>query len=63
VPTTSGSKFLAAGAAGRGGRRLPRRGARRRRPIVGKTNLVELAFGADGVNPWFGTPVNPLDAA
>lgn len=29
--------------------------------IVGKTNLHELAFGADGVNPVFGTPVNPLD--
>ena len=31
--------------------------------IVGKTNLDELAAGASGVNPWFGTPVNPLDAA
>lgn len=30
--------------------------------IVGKTNLHELAFGATGTNPWFGTPVNPLDA-
>ncbi len=31
--------------------------------IVGKANLVELAFGASGTNPWFGTPVNPLDPA
>ncbi len=31
--------------------------------IVGKTNLHELCFGATGVNPWFGTPVNPLDAS
>ena len=31
--------------------------------IVGKTNLFELAFGASGVNPHFGTPVNPLDAS
>src|SRR5438552_17345425 len=30
-------------------------------PIVGKTNLHELAFGASGVNRAFGTPVNPLD--
>src|ERR1019366_3422757 len=30
-------------------------------PIVGKTNLHELAFGASGVNDWFGTPDNPLD--
>lgn len=31
--------------------------------IVGKTNMHELAFGVTGVNPWFGTPVNPLDPA
>ena len=30
--------------------------------IVGKANLHELAYGADGINPVFGTPVNPLDA-
>lgn len=29
--------------------------------LVGKTNLHELAFGSSGLNPWFGTPVNPLD--
>jgi amidase len=29
--------------------------------IVGKTNLHELAFGFTGVNPHFGTPINPLD--
>src|SRR6478672_5798016 len=31
--------------------------------IVGKANLHELCFGATGVNPWYGTPVNPLDPA
>lgn len=31
--------------------------------IVGKVNLHELAFGTTGVNPWFGTPTNPLDPA
>jgi amidase len=31
--------------------------------IVGKTNLHELAFGAEGVNGVFGTPNNPLDSA
>ena len=31
--------------------------------IVGRTNLNELAFGVSGVNPWYGTPRNPLDAA
>jgi amidase len=30
--------------------------------IIGKANLHELACGATGINPWFGTPVNPLDA-
>lgn len=29
--------------------------------IVGKANLTEFCLGADGVNPWSGTPVNPLD--
>ena len=29
--------------------------------LVGKTNLHELAFGGSGVNPFTGTPVNPLD--
>jgi amidase len=29
--------------------------------VIGRTNLDELAVGANGVNHWFGTPVNPLD--
>ena len=35
---------------------LRRGGAR----MVGKANLHELCFGASGINPYFGTPVNPL---
>jgi len=31
--------------------------------FTGKTNLHELAFGVTGENPWYGTPVNPLDPA
>ena len=31
--------------------------------LVGKTGLHELAFGADGINPAYGTPTNPLDPA
>ena len=63
VPTTAGSRALA---------ELPQcllmamrrcmAGARAARvAIVGKVNLHELAFGASGVNHYFGTPVNPLD--
>ncbi len=29
--------------------------------FAGKTNLHELAYGISGINPAFGTPVNPLD--
>jgi amidase len=29
--------------------------------MVGKVNLHEMAVGATGINPWFGTPVNPVD--
>jgi amidase len=64
VPTTAGCRAVAetarpaaADAACLAGARAA--GAR----IVGKANLVELAFGASGTNPWYGTPVNPLDAA
>lgn len=28
--------------------------------LTGKTTLHELAFGVTGINPWGGTPVNPL---
>ena len=62
VPTTAGSRALAATAAAAerdapclAGARAA--GAR----IVGKANLSELAYGASGVNEYFGTPVNPLD--
>jgi amidase len=66
LPTTVGSKVIAASAepapedAGclAGTRAAEAEG---RATIVGKTNLHELAFGVTGINPWFGTPVNPLD--
>lgn len=31
--------------------------------IVGKANLHELCYGVTGINPWYGTPVNPVDPA
>lgn len=67
TPTTYGSRALVAAGPGAepavvdatclAGARAA--GAR----LVGKTNLHELAFGGRGVNPHFGTPRNPLDAA
>jgi aspartyl-tRNA(Asn)/glutamyl-tRNA(Gln) amidotransferase subunit A len=30
-------------------------------PIVGRTNMVEFAFGTTGLNPHYGTPRNPWD--
>ena len=64
VPTTAGCRAVAeraepaeADAACMAGARAA--GAR----IVGRANLHELALGVTGVNPWFGTPVNPLDPA
>jgi len=62
VPTTAGCRAVAneaepaaADASCLAGARAA--GAR----IVGRTNLHELALGVTGVNPWYGTPVNPLD--
>jgi amidase len=66
LPTTAGSRAVAdtAGPAPRdaecvaGLRAAIGRGEAR---FVGKTNLHELAYGITGINPAFGTPVNPLD--
>jgi amidase len=64
IPTTAGSRAVerttkpaAADAACLAGARAA--GAR----IIGKTNLHEFAMLPIGTNPWFGTPVNPLDAS
>jgi amidase len=61
-PTTAGCRAVAAlalpaprDAACMAGARAA--GAR----IVGRTNLHELALGVTGINPWYGTPVNPID--
>src|SRR5438309_1591338 len=62
VPTTAGCRALerSATAAERDATCLAgarSAGAR----LVGKTNLHELAVLPLGTNPWYGTPVNPLD--
>ena len=62
MPTTAGSRAVADGVAPAQVDADCMWGARRRRArLVGKTNLFELAFGASGLNEYFGTPVNPLD--
>ncbi len=62
VPTTAGCKAVADAAAPAEKDAPCMAGARTADArIVGKTNLHELAFGATGVNVWYGTPVNPLD--
>jgi amidase len=64
VPTTAGSRAVermatpaVADARCLAGARAA--GAR----VVGKANLHEMAMLPIGTNPWFGTPVNPLDPA
>jgi amidase len=61
-PTTAGCRAVAerAGPARRDAACLAGARAAGAR-IVGRTNLHELALGVTGINPWYGTPVNPLD--
>ena len=62
LPTTAGSRAVAAtatSAAADAACLLGTRAAGAR--IVGRTNLHELALGVTGINPWYGTPTNPLD--
>jgi amidase len=62
VPTTAGCRAVADTAAPATADAPCMAGARAAGArIVGRTNLHELALGVTGVNPWFGTPVNPLD--
>jgi amidase len=66
LPTTAGCRAIADAAEPAEGDAACLAGLRaaveaRQAWIVGKTNLDELAATAHGVNPWFGTPVNPLD--
>jgi amidase len=62
TPTTAGSRVLAQAAVPAARDAACLAGARAAgAQIVGKVNLHELALGVTGINPWFGTPVNPLD--
>jgi len=63
LPTTAGCQAIAEQARP-AGRDAPVVAAARRAGarIVGKTSLTELCWSASGINPWLGTPPNPLDA-
>lgn len=66
VPTTAGCRAVADTATAAERDAACMRGIREaiaagRARLVGKTNLHELAYGITGINPWFGTPRNPLD--
>jgi amidase len=64
VPTTAGSRALERSAEPASVDASCLEGARAAGArIVGKTNLHELAVLPIGTNPWFGTPVNPLDSS
>lgn len=64
VPTTAGSRVLADAALPAASDAACLAGMRAAgAQVVGRTNLHELALGVTGINPWFGTPVNPLDAS
>jgi len=62
LPTTAGCQVIAEQARP-AGRDAPVVAAARRAGarIVGKTSLTELCWSASGINPWLGTPPNPLD--
>jgi amidase len=61
VVTTAGSEYVAKTGAPASRDAECLEGARRRNVrIVGKTNLTEFAFGASGMNDYFGTPKNRL---
>src|SRR3954470_10169942 len=64
VPTTAGSRALERKAKPASADAPCLAGARAAAArIVGKANLHELATMPIGTNPWFGNPINPLDAA
>ena len=61
--TRAGSKALADAAPAKADATAVRRLRQAGAIIVGRTNLVELAFSGLGLNPHYGTPKNPWDRA
>jgi amidase len=64
IPTTAGSRVVAEAGVPAAADAACLAGLRAAEAqIVGRTNLHELALGVTGINPWFGTPINPLGAS
>ncbi|MGB8433467.1 MAG: amidase, partial [Burkholderiales bacterium] len=61
--TLAGSKVLAAHAPATLDAEVVARLRRAGAVIIGKTNMTEFAFSGLGLNPHFGTPLNPWDRA
>lgn len=59
--TLAGSKVLASRAPARRDAEVVARLRRAGAVIVGKTNMTEFAFSGLGINPHYGTPLNPWD--
>lgn len=57
--TTAGSKICAARPPARGDAAVVRRLSEAGAVLTGKTNLSEFAFSGLGINPHYGTPLNP----
>lgn len=60
-PTRTGSPALADAAPARADAPVVQRLRAAGAVIVGKTNMVEMAFSGVGLNPHYGTPANPAD--
>jgi len=61
--TTAGSTVLATAAPARSDSTAVARLRAAGAVLVGRTNMVEFAFSGVGINPHYGTPVNPADLA
>ena len=59
--TTAGSKVLAGAAAASADATAVARLRGAGAVLAGRTNMVEFAFSGVGINPHYGTPVNPAD--
>lgn len=67
VPTTAGSAAIATHAASAASdasclRHVRSEETRGLAQIIGRANMHEMALGSTGINPWYGTPVNPQNS-